>query len=330
MDSLLKSLKGFICSFEINKVNLYLNLDRQYNKISKEEFVFTLSEWFKELKNNKNTELKPFKSKCTSNICCNKGCEVFVFESDVTKEYLGLKFDVFQNRVINITECSTFHYTPEYNVTKTSLNKFIVGNWVPKNTYEQYLEELFPTYDYLPTYPVIKYWIDKLKYNEVNPNFHEALKVIWGFLSDYCKYYEIVPAAEMAMSYFDKLDPKDEIKVLEWLIHYEKTYADTLGSYSFFELVDKNARDNIYTIVDEYKVDLTSIAIVKKFEAIYWNNYKKAIDTYSDYKNNQIFHEYNEQLYQGLLKRELIEQFETMPPPEIAKINKINFQNFKH
>ena len=74
MDFIQKSFIKSFCCFEINNVNLYLNNARNYNKISKEEFVFTLSEWFKELKNNKNTECPPQGSTISAilNITSNK------------------------------------------------------------------------------------------------------------------------------------------------------------------------------------------------------------------------------------------------------------------
>ena len=70
------------CLFDINAVNLQLNIVRNYNNVTKEEFVYVLSQWFEELREQGNTELFHIKSNCSSNSCCNKGCEVIIFVAD--------------------------------------------------------------------------------------------------------------------------------------------------------------------------------------------------------------------------------------------------------
>lgn len=271
----LESFLEHFCQFKIHNVNLALSIFRDYNKLSKEEFVYILSKWFDDLKDQGNSELLLVKSNCISNSCCKKGCEVFVFAGDKTKEYIAFNFDMFQNRVINITECKTFNFEPFPEMKLVTLEKYTNDDWRPTSGSSQLVRELYPHLDFIPDVHRVSYWLEKLEYYEIyglsNPKFEEIITC----MKNYFRLMNAAEEVEYAMLKLKRVNKDQEAEVLTWFMTYEKIYYDSYLSSEFTGLVSQP--DNVVTFLNRYKIDISKIKLVSEFHKLYYYGYEDAL-----------------------------------------------------
>lgn len=322
----LKIFRENFCNFDINSVNLQLNIVRNYNNMSKEEFVYVLAKWFEELKERGNTELFNIKSNCTSNFCCNKGCEVIIFVADKTREHLAFNFDVFQHRIINIMECRTFNFSSGPEMKIAALKKYRKDFWEPTGFYEQCIKELYPHLDYVPNIEEIKYWFEKLEYNEVNGIYNKEFGLIQDCMESYIKLYDVSEHVESAMYELQKTNMNEEAEALEWLIHNEKAYFDSYLSEDFSELLSQP--NTVVTFANHYKIDVSQLKIIEGFHEAYFYAYENACDKFADLYNDQWFCEEYESLFYALKKLELIKDYDEFPLQEICKVDRLKLKAY--
>ncbi|TRX01345.1 tetratricopeptide repeat protein [Flavobacterium gawalongense] len=81
---------------------------KTYQDAPKEIFIKKMGGIFEEFKQKEDTELIPFKGKCNSKNCENKGCTGFSFVGNVSKSYLCLVFEETENNFKDIYHCYQF------------------------------------------------------------------------------------------------------------------------------------------------------------------------------------------------------------------------------
>lgn len=97
-----------ITTMDRSLLELLLDDYKTYHDTTKDLFIEKMNSLFEEFKKQNDTELIPFKGKCKSNSCENKGCTGFSFVGNVSKSYSCLIFEETENNFKDIYHCYQF------------------------------------------------------------------------------------------------------------------------------------------------------------------------------------------------------------------------------
>jgi len=118
-----ESILKFISEMDTEMLSLVLNDDITYQEAIKEIFLEKLEEIFIEFKEKGETKLTPYKGKCGSEECTNRGCTGYSFVGETTKESLDLIFDETNDIVNDIYNCNCM--LSEYHDKENCHSKFL-------------------------------------------------------------------------------------------------------------------------------------------------------------------------------------------------------------
>ncbi len=143
-----------------------------YQDCAKETFLEKINGIFEEFKEKKDTELIPFKGKCNSTSCENKGCTGYSFVGNVSKSYLCLIFEETENNFKDICHCYQFKTEQKIKGLKEKhsfdINKDEKAFFnqspeylVKANEAENAFSEISTTPPQLLDFEQLSYWVDK-------------------------------------------------------------------------------------------------------------------------------------------------------------------------
>lgn len=278
------------CAMDIHKINLILDIDRNFCKVSKVEFVETLSKVFNYLKNLGEDTFIDYKAKCKSNECCNCNKEVIVFVSKKNHYYIAFMVEGHENHIYQISECYNYDFNSSKLNTRLVLQDFVNPSKVEKSNdidCEYMIKELYPTEDYIPSFNEFSFWAEKTKkilYK--NRTYNKEINILINFFESEFSLLEKIPSVENAIEEFGKLNKQDKSQVILWLIKYEKLKYELLLFYVNEEF--NPLKDGKFSITDNNKhyIDISKLAIVFVFHEKYLSlfspiNEKFDFETYS-------------------------------------------------
>jgi hypothetical protein len=282
--------KESFCVMDIDKINLILDIDKKFCKVSKTEFIETLSKVFNYLKNLGEDTFIDYKAKCKSNDCCNCNKEVIVFVSKNSHHYIAFMVEDHEEHIYRISECYNYDFNSSKLNTRLVLQDFVNPSKVEQSIdidCEEIIKELYPTEDYIPSFNEFSFWAVKTKrilYK--NRIYHKEINLLINFFESEFSLLEKIPSIENAIGEFEKLNKQDESKVILWLIKYEKLKHDLLLFYMNNELEPLKGGKFSITDNNKYYIDISKLAIVFVFYEKYLSlfspiNEKFDFDTYS-------------------------------------------------
>lgn len=262
------------CAMDIPKINLILEIDRKFCKVSKLEFVATLSRVFEYLKLLGENSFDCYSAKCSSDTCCNCGNDVLVFISQKLKYYIPLMVEGDNERIYQISECYNYNFKSSKIQTRILLKDFVAPNWqeLVYDRNDEIVKELYPTDDYIPNFSEFSFWNEKTKW-ALNRNFSPVIKRLKLFYSTISPVDYIIEDVSCALESYEKLNLQNEATIIFWLAEYENI-IDFIGDFSIN--IDLDSLDNYrYDINDDsqYFYDVSVYSKIPDFERKYHKHY---------------------------------------------------------
>ncbi|MFM7216580.1 MAG: hypothetical protein ACKO1U_01025 [Bacteroidota bacterium] len=103
----LEQLVGAICTMDADIVNGFLADAHLCNNTDRETCFDQLVELFAYCERKKDRFFHAFAARCQNSGCNGCSSRSFVFVGDHTGNYIGMKFDLEQGRVIRFKECTS-------------------------------------------------------------------------------------------------------------------------------------------------------------------------------------------------------------------------------
>lgn len=258
------------CDMDIAKINLVLEINRKFCKVSKLEFIAALSKMFDYLKLLGENSFDCYTAKCASNVCCNCNKDVFVFSSKNLKYYIALMIEGDGERIYQISECYNYDFNSSRLNIRLKLQEFVNPNWekIQYDINEEMIKELYPTADYVPSFSEFSLWDEKMSKVRSKKN-HTLLRKLVDFYRCLLILFERISNVDVALEEYKKLNLHDEASVILWLINNEQL-NDDVSLYSVpFEL--DPSTNYLYSISNDGKhlFDLSEICGVPVFEELY-------------------------------------------------------------
>lgn len=292
---LTKQFKESFCTMDIAKINLILDIDRKYCKVSKKEFIDALSKVFNYLQLLGEDSFIDYKSKCRSNECCNCNKEVVVFVSKNLHYYIAFMVEGHGEHIYQISECYNYDFNSSKVKTKLLLNDFVSANNIEQfgdiNS-EEIIKELYPADDYIPSFDEFSFWTHKTK--RIIHQYriaHREINILISFFEEEMILLESVPKIETALEEFEKLNLQDEASVILWLLKNEKLRYRLLSFWVKDEF--EPFKEGKYSIIgtNKYYIDISKLAIVFVFYEKYLSLFH-SIDKKFDFEQHSLKHQW--------------------------------------
>lgn len=269
--------KESFCAMDIAKINLILDIDRKFCKVSKPEFVTSLSRIFNYLKLLGEDSFDCYSAKCISDSCCNCNKNVIVFSSKKFKNYLTLMIEGDNEQIYQISECYNYDFNSSKLNDRVLIDEFVEQNWEDKqrNLSEECIKELYPSEDYIPSFEELSFWYDKTTRNK--NSFRKKINPVIVYLKNFFlsidPLYSIKGEVRSSLENHMKLDLQDEASVIFWVAECE----EVITKFGMFFIDNEiNPSNNfIFSITNDGKhlFDLSDYSEFPDFETKYYNLY---------------------------------------------------------
>lgn len=247
-----------IASMNNSLLEVLLDDYKIYQDCAKETFLEKINGIFEEFKEKKDTELMPFKGKCNSTSCENKGCTGYSFVGNVSKSYLCLIFEETENNFKDICHCyqfkteqkikglkekhsfdieddekAFFNQSPEYLVKATGA--------------ENAFSEISTTPPQLLDFEQLSYWVDKYAVLSESIGEYDIFqsKMKWTpFASLYSDLKDIKDYLDMNFKQIRNAHKqyktlKTEQNYLDWLVKYYDYFDQATYNLQYSTSLDK-------------------------------------------------------------------------------------------
>jgi hypothetical protein len=268
--------KESFCAMDISKINLILDIDRNFCKVSKIEFVASLSRIFNYLKLLGEDSFDVYGAKCISTSCCNCNKDVVIFTSSKFKYYIAFMVEDDKERIFQIAECFSYDFKSPLLQTRLLLNDYVDVNW-PQKEHDLVgccIRELYPVDNYLPSFDEFTFWYNKtLKFKNSIVRSNKTIKCFMDFYSDINSLYNAKERVKYGYESYEKLDLQDEASIVFWLAEQEKTieYFGTFFLNNNLEAMEDFKND--ISGEGKFFYDLSEFANYDRFETIFYQLY---------------------------------------------------------
>lgn len=256
------------CKMDIAKINLALEIDKKFCKVSKTEFVASLTRLFSYLKVLGEDSFDCYTAQCISEVCCNADKDVFIFASKNLKYYLTLMIEADAERIYQISECYNYNFDSSKLNVPLVLKDFVTPDW-KEHIYDinvEKIKELYPTDSYIPSYSEFEFWSAKMNRSpRSRSDAHLQTDILLSFFQHISFFFFRKCYVNTAVEQIEKLNTQDEAAVILWVIYNEKLGCDT----SIFEVpfdID-TSKKFIYNIINNepYCFDLSELSNFPSF-----------------------------------------------------------------
>lgn len=291
----------YISEMDTEMLSMVLIDDITYQEATKEVFLEKLEEIFIEFKEKGETILIPFRGKCGSEDCTNRGCTGYSFVGETSKISLDLIFDESEDIVNDIYNCNFM--LSEYSQRDICHSKCLYvapdeeAKFNPSPDYlykvqlcQKAIDEISSSdITYLAKDDYI-YWLEKYKglkdsLKDIHIVFNKTgvFSDIYFSFSEMVEFLEYEADAFKGLQEFKLIDGSNESQIIQFLLKYEDIIRN-LDSIIYFYMpseeepyqgfVEFKKRQKIYISVSDYQIVLR---FINKFNPIYWEAVEKYI-----------------------------------------------------
>jgi hypothetical protein len=308
--SYIKSILHYFTKMDIDNLRLHLKDEYNYEDTTKEIFLNEIEKIFDAHKNLGDTELLIYKGACAGKRCENCGKKGFRFVGNNSKNYMDLLFEIEDDDIKDIYDCS--YFKPDVEIDGIGKKAFIYFNEDDRISFKRTPDYWFKVYSASAAYNEIitrpprqinfeelSYWVDKhsvtdeligsydifkpeMKWGDFS-KLYADLKEIRTYITNYLDYI-IEAASEIGLI-------KTEQQLIDWLLKNE-----TLFEVAPFEFKFRTERDNDCCILKYRKPILLkddSFSQSYNFLSFYDKNYHEMLSKYNTYTQEEEREVYN-------------------------------------
>jgi len=291
----------YISEMDSEMLSMVLSDERTYQEATKAVFLEKLDEIFIEFKEKGETFLTPYKGKCGSEDCTNKGCTGYSFIGAESKGSLNLIFEESDDVVRDIYNCNMM--ISEYSEWESCQNQLLYISRDEEANFN-------PSPDYLIIVQLCQNAIDEISYSDTNNLFkedyiywlekHKGLKArlkeipiffnktgvfgdIYFKLSEMLLFLEYDTEALNGLEEFKSIDNSSQKEVIQFLLKYEKC-IDELSTLLYMYLLEEeepyrgsmevDKKFKIYIAISDFE---NVLRFVNKFHPIYWDTVEEYV-----------------------------------------------------
>ena len=284
-----------------------------YQDTTKETFLEKINGIFEDFKEKKDTELMPFKGKCNSTSCDNKGCAGYSFVGNVSKSYLCLIFEETENNFKDICHCYQFKTEQKIKGLKEKhsfdINKDEKAFF---NQSSEYLvkatgamaafSEISTTPPQLVDFEQLSYWVDKyaiLSESIGEYDFFQS-KMKWTpFTSLYSNLKEIKDYFDLHFKPIQNANEeyktlKTEQDFIDWVVKYYTSFEQVPYNLKLGTLLDEKFVNCCFN--DKYTVLFhgQELAAASRFYNHYNPKNEELLKKYCVYNNEEYWEKWND------------------------------------
>ena len=308
-------IKAF-SEMNVSLLEMTLDDDIKYPlNLTKDKFIVKISNVFDKFKKAKDMILTPYTGKCNADNCSNNEgeCVGYSFVGNISKKHIDLIFDELDDNIKDIYHCNNFKINDKTVKTEGLIEIDIMND--ERADFKPTIDFLIKSqncklaYDELIRYQnivigkeVYLVWLEKF-YNLKESlnlqafNYAGLDKFYWLYkrveeLKDYLQSDDL---AKEALKEFQTIEKNNELKLLKWLVKYEKTGDDLVMILFLFEEIDfDNLVDNAYFKVDGLKIKTLDFQYLAKFRCLFDDYYWNMLEKYTTFTKEEITRHMNE------------------------------------
>lgn len=250
---------------------------------------------------------------CNFDECPNKGCKGYSFVGNKSKKHIDLIFDELDANINDIYHCRGFK-TNDKTVKAESLIGIDIMNderadFRPNNDFLIKSQKCKLAYDELIQYQnivigkeVYLVWLEKFYHLKESLNLQafnyagfDKFYWLYNRIEELKDYLQSDDFAKEALKEFQSIEKNNELKLLKWLVKYEKTGDALVMLLYLFEEIDfENLEDNAYFKVDGLKIKILDFKCLAKFRFLFDNHYWNMLEKYTTFTKEETIHHMNE------------------------------------